>query len=141
MRPITSRRKGPTITNTNPTRLDETEKDTMQTVYPNTFDYSTTSTTTFDIKEANPAFMEDWLHLAIRHYTEKEVADILQHGWAINNCETKAEKLGVAKAVASRITPWLWTRPYPYARGAQALARKLESLQGLMSIIVLAGVR
>jgi hypothetical protein len=112
-------------------------------VYPNTHDYHTASTPTanFDIKQANPAFMEKWLHLAIRRFTELEAANILRYAFSINLCQTKEEKLRLAYDVASKITPWLWDQPHPYRKEAHVLARKMENLQGLMSIIKLAGVR
>ena len=102
---------------------------------------------TFNIKRANPANMQEWLPLAITNFTEQEVANILQYPWGINLLDTKAEKLSTAKRVAEQITPWLWSiaaseyRFSERARGARTLARKLESLQGLSSIITLAGVR
>jgi hypothetical protein len=112
-------------------------------VYPNNHHYQPTTLTLepFDIKEANPAFIADWIHLAIRRFTEAEIADILRYAYGSHLLKSKDAKLKLASDVATKITPWLWDQPHPYRREATFLARKMETLQGLMSIVKLAEVR
>ena len=112
-------------------------------VYPNTHKYQPTTLTLepFDIKEANPAFIADWIHLAIRRFTEAEMADILRNAFGSHLLKTKDEKLKLASTVAAQVAPWLWEQGYPYRKQAHQLARRLECLEGLMSIVKLAEVR
>ena len=82
----------------------------------------------------------------IEHYTDLEVAEYL-HLHGINKLTSKNEKLAFAKNHLTPLLPTLWEkaksaeyRQRREALAAERLARRIEYLDGLMSIIKLAGV-
>jgi hypothetical protein len=85
----------------------------------------------------------------IEHYTEGEIAHYLKL-CGVNTRTTKEEKLKFARAKVEPLIAALWRRVnelerYHYrapveAKRASSLAMKLDSLEGLTSIVRLAGV-